>query len=289
MTTCLVLCIILITLLIPVVVYASALKRTVIRLKKKQSRLEDKQREATQVIDEFKKKEKSMDQFFAIVTHDLRGPVGNTGSILQTLIENPEIYNPETQHEILSALKDSAKQSLELLDTLSQWSRIQRKKVQINLEPFSVQDAIDIVIERIKERALAKNISIEINRKKTEILLNSDISLITIMLQHLMVNAIKYSYPRSKIILTVDETEEGVQFSIEDDGSGIEKENFSRILDTTDYYYTYGTADEKGPGLGITIVQEYCKLINGKLWFESKKEEGSTFFLQLENSTVKKQ
>ncbi|MDY0286805.1 MAG: hypothetical protein RBR21_11780, partial [Bacteroidales bacterium] len=109
MTTCLVLCIILTTLLIPVVVYASVLKRAVTGLKKKQSSLEDKHQEAKRVIDEFNKKEKSMDQFFAIVTHDLRGPVGNTGSILQTLIENPDIYDSDTQREILSALKDSAK------------------------------------------------------------------------------------------------------------------------------------------------------------------------------------
>lgn len=107
-------------------------------------------------IDEYQKKEKSIDQFFSIITHDLRGPIGNTASILKTIIENPEIYDEATTNEIMVALKESSKNTMELLNTLSQWSRIRRDKINTNIEPFSVVDLVDNAILSIEHKAKQK-------------------------------------------------------------------------------------------------------------------------------------
>ena len=226
-------------------------------------------------------KESSMETFFSIITHDLRGPIGNFGSILQTMLENPGIYDEETTLDILNALKDTAKNTMDLLETLSQWSRLQRNKTTAHFEPFNVHSVVEMAIKKVQHKLDAKEIVITTNCLTTDFQLNSDITLVNTILIHLLTNAIKFSHQESEIILTVSKEKEGIKFHIEDNGVGINAEDFDKILDQNSFYFTYGTNNEKGPGLGITIIQNYCNLLGGKLWFESKKNEGSDFYVYL--------
>jgi signal transduction histidine kinase len=234
-------------------------------------------------LESYQKKDEATDRFFAIVTHDLRGPIGNTGSILQTMLENPGIYDEETTIEILTALKDTSKQSLELINTLSQWSRIQRKKTKVHPEPFVVQDLIENVISKTKERAAHKNISLSPIYNSPNPTLTSDIKLASDILYHLVINAIKFSHNGTEVKIYISEEKEGVQFHVEDNGIGISEANMKKVMDKYDFFHTYGTDNEKGPGLGITIVMEYTEMLQGKFHAESKMEEGSDFFVLLPN------
>lgn len=234
-------------------------------------------------LEYYHKKDNATDQFFSIVTHDLRGPVGNTASILQTMLDNPGIYDEETTSEILLALKDSAKQSLDLLTTLSQWSRLQRNKTKTHIEVFTIVDVVENAISKVKNYAGKKNISINVEYRDQNPTLSSDMALISVMLQHLLINAIKFSNPGNQVSVFISATDKGIQFQVEDNGIGIAKEDQPRVMDTEDFFFTYGTDNEKGPGLGLTVVQEYAKLLNGKVWFASKKDEGSDFYILLPN------
>ncbi len=234
-------------------------------------------------IDEYQKKEKSIDQFFSIITHDLRGPIGNTASILKTIIENPEIYDEATTNEIMVALKESSKNTMELLNTLSQWSRIRRDKINTNIEPFSVVDLVDNAILSIEHKAKTKNISIKTTYNSPSPSLSSDMVLCSAMLQHLLTNAIKFSHEGSEILLFVTIKDNALEFHVEDNGVGIAEQDKHRVLDLDNMFFTYGTKNEKGPGLGLIIVQEYCKLVNGKVWFTSKQGQGSDFYILLPN------
>lgn len=229
----------------------------------------------------YKEKESSMEAFFSIITHDLRGPIGNFGSILQTMLENPDIYDDETTLDILNALKDTAKDTMDLLETLSQWSRLQRNKTIAHFEPFNVHNVVELAINKVKNKSDAKQIVITSNCKTSDLQLNSDITLVNTILIHLLTNAIKFSNQKSKIKVTITKEEEGIGFQIEDNGVGINAEDFDKILDPNEFFFTYGTNNEKGPGLGITIVHQYCKLLGGKFWFESKKNQGSDFYVYL--------
>lgn len=226
-------------------------------------------------------KESSMETFFSIITHDLRGPIGNFGSILQTMLENPGIYDEETTLDILNALKDTAKNTMDLLETLSQWSRLQRNKITVQNEPFNVQSVVEFAIKKVIHKSEAKQLVITSNCSTPELQLNSDMTLVNTILIHLLTNAIKFSHQESEIKLTVSKEQEGIKFHVEDNGVGINAEDFDKILNPNEFYFTYGTNNEKGPGLGITIIQNYCKLLGGKLWFESKKNEGSDFYVYI--------
>lgn len=234
-------------------------------------------------IDDYQKKEQSIDQFFSIITHDLRGPIGNTASILKTIIENPEIYDEATTNEIMVALKDSSKNTMELLNTLSQWSRIRRDKIKTNIESFAVVDLVENAISMIRHRAEIKNISIKTTYNVPTPSLSSDMVLCSGMLQHLLTNAIKFSHEGSEIKLFVNTKDDAIEFHVEDNGVGIAEQDKHRVLDLDDMFFTYGTKNEKGSGLGLIIIQEYCKLVNGKVWFTSKQDQGSDFYLLLPN------
>ena len=69
--------------------------------------------------------------------------------------------------------------------------------------------------------------------------------------------------------------------SITDTGIGITEENIKKILSDTDFYTSIGTNDEKGTGLGMKLVKNFLKDINGTLTIESKPNTGSCFSFTL--------
>jgi two-component system sensor histidine kinase/response regulator len=64
---------------------------------------------------------------------------------------------------------------------------------------------------------------------------------------------------------------------VKDTGCGIAEEDQSKLLHTDTHFSTFGTNNEEGSGLGLLLCQDFVEKNNGKLWFTSKKGEGSTF------------
>ena len=65
--------------------------------------------------------------------------------------------------------------------------------------------------------------------------------------------------------------------SVKDSGCGIDEENQRKLLHTDTHFSTFGTNNEEGSGLGLLLCKDFVIKNGGKLWFTSKKREGSTF------------
>ena len=110
---------------------------------------------------------------------------------------------------------------------------------------------------------------------------NSDEALLTLVLQNLLGNAVKYSSSGTIRIMARDEVEgksSGWVLSISDEGPGIAPENLSNLFDAFKRGETHG---QPGVGLGLTIAAQAARLLGGELAVESKLNVGSTFRLVL--------
>ena len=224
------------------------------------------------------------DKLFSIIAHDLRGPVGNFGAALAVLIENLDTFDKETLSEILSDLKNSASRSYELLQNLLKWARSQNNTIEFAPANQNLNQIIQENVELLQSSAAQKQITIK-SEIHNEIFVFADINMLKTILRNLLSNAIKFSFPQGEVIVNVTKSDNFAEIAIEDFGIGIKKENIEKLMTSHEYFSTYGTANEKGTGLGLNLCKDFVERNGGKINIESEEGKGTKiyFTLPLEN------
>jgi len=223
------------------------------------------------------------DKLFSIISHDLRGPCGNFSQILDLLSEDLDFDDP-VKNKLLDELRNTSKSVMYLLDNLLNWSRSQSKRLIIDPQDVIINLAVMESIRLLKPIANAKNISLEFeaNRVYTVFVDTNSLSLI---FRNLMSNAIKFTNPGGKIVVSVKEADDHmVKIAVSDNGIGMNQEALSRLFKPGQHFTTYGTGNEKGSGLGLLLVKDFVEYNSGILSVESEVGRGTTFSFTLPES-----
>lgn len=227
------------------------------------------------------------DKFFSIISHDLKSPFQSLLSSTELLAK--EIGNLSKEEVVLfsKGLNDNLKNLYNLLKNLLNWSLMQRNMLDykpVNLNLFKIVNK-KIVITN--QSAIKKNISIT-NNVDTETMVFADDNMLRSVVQNLITNAIKFTNPGGRIIVSSVEKDDFVEVSVQDTGIGIEPEKVLQIFDFSSLTTTNGTTGEKGTGLGLPLCKEFIEKNGGKIWVESDsgnlphgKSGGSKFYFTL--------
>jgi len=106
--------------------------------------------------------------------------------------------------------------------------------------------------------------------------------MINTVLRNLISNAIKFTHPGGKIIVSAEEIQNEIKVSVSDNGVGIPKNSIEKLFRIDENYSTPGTQKEKGTGLGLILCKDFIEKHGGKIWVESDEGKGSTFSFTLE-------
>ena len=101
------------------------------------------------------------------------------------------------------------------------------------------------------------------------------------ILQNLVSNAIKFTRPEGTIEITATPNHSSVEISVNDNGIGISDENKNKLFRLDSNVSTYGTADEKGSGLGLVLCKEFIEKHGGNIRVVSDVGKGSEFKIKL--------
>jgi signal transduction histidine kinase len=101
------------------------------------------------------------------------------------------------------------------------------------------------------------------------------------ILRNLISNAIKFTFPGGTITVSSEIDDDMVVIKVKDSGVGIDEENIPNLFRVGVISSTKGTAKESGTGLGLIICKELAERQQGKIWVESKKNAGSTFYFSV--------
>ena len=220
------------------------------------------------------------DALYAVIAHDLRMPMSTMKMILNVLaIQMKEDKKIST--EIIESIQNAneiSEQLFRLLDNLLKWTKSQQGKLKAIPQPFCLANLAAAEVETASILAAPKNISIRLTSsaiEETEV--HVDIDMIKTVMRNLISNAIKYSYRDSEIDLVVESDKVNILFKVIDRGCGVSEEDQYKLLNIATHFTTFGTEHESGSGLGLLLVNEFLKLNNGSLFFQSKEKEGSTF------------
>jgi signal transduction histidine kinase len=219
------------------------------------------------------------EEFVAIVSHDLRNPIGAILSSAEILLEEASIVGISSDAKsLIELIKRNAETSLQLISDILDMERIVEGKIQLQLTKNRIDDLIIESAEGFAHAASAKKILL-----KTVLLNNSntvmcDKDRVAQILSNLIGNALKFTPTGGSVTIEAHETKNEVTISVRDTGPGIPDDQKSRIFER---YAQIGNKQRGGLGLGLYISKTLVESHLGKLWVASVPGAGSTFWFTL--------
>ena len=231
-------------------------------------------------ITRLKELEKIRQDFVANVSHELRTPLTTIKGYAETLLEGA--LKEEVASQFVQVIKRHTDRLTKIVEDLLVLSKIESKEFQMKIEVIPLPDFISDVIDFIKEAAEKKKISISQSKIPSSLAIEADRNYLEQVLINLLDNAIKYTHEGGGVMISaIGKDQREIQFSIEDNGIGIPKEDIPRIFERF-YRVDKGRSQELGgTGLGLSIVKHLVQAHGGKIWVESQLEKGSTFYFTL--------
>ncbi len=229
-------------------------------------------------ITEKKELELRKDDFINTASHELKTPLTS----LKLYADKLSIYNQDKRHTKTKLIEKGIQTQIErlqkLVSDLLDVSRLQTGKLSYNKEKFKIDALINETIKSMDEPK--DDVRIDFKTKSSAIV-TADKFRISQVLNNLLTNAIKFSPDNKSIIIKSQKADGKVIVSVQDHGIGIDESQhkyiFGRLYQVTDNNIkTY-----PGLGMGLYISKEIIERHKGKIWVESKKGKGSTFYFSL--------
>ncbi len=241
--------------------------------------------EREKMIKKLKELNLSKDQLFSLISHDLRSPFNSLLGFAEILTTEFDSLTQRDIKEYLKVINDSAKTLFGMTNNLLHYSRLQLNKFDFDPKQINLYETVKHLADTLKLRIKKKDLLIkfEIN---DEYFVYADEEMLYILLDNLMLNAIKYSNTGNIIKVHAEKKYDSeqkkshIQLSITDEGVGISEENLLKIKSGI-MYSTLGTAKESGLGLGLLLIEKFIEIHDGKMEIISSEDEGTSIILTL--------
>jgi signal transduction histidine kinase len=246
------------------------------RLKKTSFKLEEKNLVITKQNLKLDQLNKTKDKMMSIIAHDLRGTIGNQLTAVEVLNRIERSKKVEIDRKrLLGNLKNSASYSLELLENLLHWSRLEEGASKYHPEELKINTLLNNCLSIYSENAKSKDL-ILIKDVKETITCYIDRIMMETIFRNLISNAIKFSKPGGTVTIGLSLEDGQINITVADQGIGMSEEEVQNVL-LKRGMSRRGTANEKGAGMGLTLVQEFTKIHNGELFISSEADKGCIF------------
>jgi PAS domain S-box-containing protein len=227
--------------------------------------------------EELQKINAELDKFVYSVTHDLRAPLTSMLGVVEIAEEDNQ---DALMKKSLGLLKTNIKKLDQFVLDIMDYSLNARQ--EIKKEEINFQSVLDEIIQKLKYiNAEESSVDIRVNIKSTAPF-RSDKSRINIMLNNLISNSIRYCNPEVNdpfVEIGVSVTDKEATIVVRDNGIGIGEEYHDKIFEMF-YRVSHKSI---GTGLGLYLVKESVKKLNGNIKVESQKEKGSKFSICIPN------
>jgi two-component system sensor histidine kinase/response regulator len=240
----------------------------------------DKRRLILETIQLRREKEMLREQFAAIVSHELKAPLGAVQQNLYVLTSELSNQLTEDQKARFGRMQTNISDLINLILTWLRVLSVDVLKIRENFKPTSISTIISKATDSILPQATRKDLEIISSVKEPLHLVNGDEGTLVETIVNILGNAIKYSRTGNQIIIKAEEIENNIIVSVTDTGIGISKEDLPFIFN--DFYTGKdGQKIEKSTGLGLSIARRIIEAHDGTISVESELSKGSTFTIRL--------
>ncbi len=239
------------------------------------------QRELAKKNAELERLDDEKNQFLGMAAHDLRNPLGVIMGFSEFLLTDAAPVLNEEQREFLSIIHSSSEFMLELVNNLLDIATIESGKLRLNPWPTDLAALVEHNVALNQAIASKKEIRLSCEIEAGLPVLEIDAPKIEQVLNNLISNAIKFSYPHSMVEVRLARADDGVLLSVADQGQGIPAAELDTLFKPFARTSVKSTGGEGSIGLGLAIVRRIVNGHRGRIWVESEVDSGSTFYVWL--------
>ncbi|WP_298147707.1 PAS domain S-box protein [Flavobacterium sp.] len=223
------------------------------------------------LLDSLAKSNKELEDYAAIVSHDLKSPLRSIHSLITWIREDNDKEFSKQTLQYLKMMENKVEKMDHLIEGILTYAKID--KADVAIEKINTSEIIQNIINIIH---IPAHISISI--KSDLPVIKADRFRIQQLFQNIISNAVNYiDKPQGFIEIECQTLPKYHLFSIRDNGQGIAKKNQEKIFKI---FQSLGSSD-KSTGLGLSIVKKIIDLYDGEIWIDSQVGLGSTFYIKL--------
>jgi two-component system, OmpR family, phosphate regulon sensor histidine kinase PhoR len=227
-------------------------------------------------ITDLRKLERIRRDFVANVSHEFRTPLTAIQGFAETLIGGA-IDDPQNRGRFLAIILEHSRRLARLTEDLLRLSQMDAEQLELEIRAVSVTQLIESCYETAQRRAAEKGLTLSLNVPTQLPDIAADNRRLQEVLQNLLDNAIQYTLPGGKIVLSAETRGDEMIFTVADTGIGIPQADQPRIFER---FYRVDVARSReagGTGLGLSISKHLVEAQGGRIWVESEVGVGSKF------------
>jgi two-component system, sensor histidine kinase and response regulator len=227
-----------------------------------------------------REKEMLRENFAAIVSHELKAPLGAIQQNLYALTDSLADQLSDEQKELCRRLKIRLDDLVKLIHSWLRVFAVDVNKLKDNFQPVSVADALAKAVETVQPHATRKAIEIRTAVAESLPRIQGDEGSLTEVLVNVLGNAVKYSFPNGEVSARLEAEGPHVIVTVTDKGVGIAQEDMPRLFQD----FVRGQeqpAGASGCGLGLAISRRIVEVHGGSITVESEPGKGSVFLIRL--------
>jgi signal transduction histidine kinase len=224
---------------------------------------------------------KIKNEFVAVASHQLRTPLSAIRWETELLLGKFKKGLNQKQLKNIESISDLSRRMTRLVNDLLDVARIDQKRLIIKKHNFNLKEVIDKVLDELTPLIKSKNIHLSVDFEKNLPLAIGDAEKISLALDNLINNAVKYTVSGGKIGIKLFRKNDNLIFEVKDNGVGIPEEQMGRVFEKffrSDNAVKYQT---EGTGLGLYIAKNIIEQMGGEIWFQSIENVGSIFNFSL--------
>ncbi len=219
-------------------------------------------------------------KFLGIASHDLRNPLYLIKTFSEVLKDGTVGEINQKQKEISEKIFNASVFMQGLLENLLDISKIESGKIEINKERQDLNSTSKYQVEMSQLMADKKNIQLHFDPGEIpEISFDTDA--ITQVMGNFLGNAVKFSPPNSKVLVTTEKLDKCVRFSVHDEGPGLSNEDQQLLFKEFQTLTAKPTGGEKSTGLGLAICKKLIHMHEGQVGVSSELGKGSSFYFTI--------
>ena len=206
--------------------------------------------------------------FSVNVAHELRTPLAVLRTKVDVFKKKREAMDPE-----LAAFVQSMEKNIRRLSDLVEEILFLGRDAAPMLRPVNVKDVARELVLDLEEKAAEKNVALAVEGE--DVILQTDDALLERAMYNLLDNAVKYNVPGGKVTISLREDKEKVTISVVDTGMGMNDEDKAKAFDL--FYRADPSRNHDGYGVGLALVKEIARRLEGKIHIEDNQPEGTVF------------
>jgi signal transduction histidine kinase len=226
------------------------------------------------------------DRMISVIAHDLNNPItaiNITSSLMEISVKNREY---KSLAEYASIIKQACTQAMNTMTDVLRQARRRETETIVATETVDLVTFLGPICRQYRLRAREKGVAMVYNEVQAPVFATINSSGFTRVVDNLLSNALKFTPAKGRITLSVQAKPSHALVIVTDTGIGIPEEIKGSVFQRFTSAGRTGTDSEKSTGLGLSIARDIVEKHNGRIWFESIKGQGTTFFVEMPRIAV---